>query len=152
MTLLLLIAALSQPSVELHATPDMDGRCLLRAVNTTLYVVDEDTRVIRHYQDELIRVAKPKLALETFVQIGRHKVRLEPIAFDNPYFTVMAIKREIDIWNSPSRKHEGEMLDAITVNFAGMIDLGGEGRPVEFPLPWQHEYELTAWKNPVYQK
>jgi hypothetical protein len=146
---LLLVAQLP---VEIHHTPTIEGRMLLRAINSPLYVVDEDTRVMRHYQDELRKIAKPKLALDSFIQISQHRVQLDPIAFDNPYFTVMAIKREIDIWNMPRRKYDYESLDADTVRFAGLVDLGDEGKEVSLPLPWKHGYELTAWKPPTVEK
>jgi hypothetical protein len=148
----LLLAALAQLPVELHAPPTLEGRMLLRAINTPLYVVDEDTRVMREYQDELKRVAVVKLSLDCFVQIGQHKVQLDPIAMDNPYWTTLAIKREIDIWNMPRRKFDTSAVSAEVARFAGLIELGDEGKEVTLPQPWQAEYELTAWKPPTVEK
>lgn len=152
--MLFLVAALSQLPVELHCAPDIEGRMLQRAVFADLYVVDEETAIIRHYQTELRRVVRVKLAVDTFVQIGQHKTRFEfpsPV-YDSPYITVLMLKRSVDEWNLPRRKFDTSAVSAEVARFAGLIDLGDEGKEYELPLPWKAEYELTAWMPPTIEK
>lgn len=62
--LVLIIAALTQPAIELHVCGNAESRLLLRALNTDIPVICEDTRAIRHYQDELRQVARIRQSLD----------------------------------------------------------------------------------------
>lgn len=147
----LLIVAACQIPVDLHVNGTLESRLLLRAVTCDLPCPDEDARLVRHLQDELRGIVRIHDSFDTFVQIGRHKERLPLTALDNPTWTVLAIQREIRLWNSAKRIHE-PIATAEDVKFAGIVDLGDEGQPLDLPQPWQAGFELTAWEPPRIEK
>lgn len=152
MTLILAIA-LTQLPVELHVCGNAESRLLLRAVNCDVPVVDEDTRAIRHYQDELRRIVEFRQSLDTFCRIGQHKFKLPKTAYDCPAMTVLCIHREIQIWNSPRRLYVVDDEYIPDVRFAGMVNLGDEGTEADVvPMPWEFGFRLTEWKAPEVHK
>jgi hypothetical protein len=148
----LLLAAFAQIPVELHANGTVESRLLLRAVTVDLPTHDEDSRLIRHYQDELRRIVRIHNSWDTFVKIGQHKERLPLTAFDNPCWTVLSVKREVDIWNAAQRRFQVEKHDAEDLTVRGIVDLGDEGQAVTLPYPWQDGFVLTAWRGPEFDK
>jgi hypothetical protein len=152
MNILILLLA---TQITLHAAPgDVEARLMLRAIHHDLYVVDEDTGVMRHYQTELRKIVAVRTpALDTFVSIGRHKAKLPLTALDNPYWTVLAIKREIDLYNAEHRAYAERTDEHETAKYAGIIDLGDEGRTAdELPQPWKAEYRWTVFQPPTIER
>jgi hypothetical protein len=148
----LLLIALSQLPVELHCDGSRESRLLLRAITRDIPCIDEDTRAVAHYQECLRRIVVVKLSQDTFIRIGQHKHRLPMLAYDTPFYTVLAIKRLCDEHNRPRRIYAREVADAEFVKFAGLVDLGDEGNELaELPQPWQG-MEMTIFRGPEIEK
>lgn len=149
-TILLILAS----QVTIHAAPgDVEARLIVRAVQCDLRVVDEDSAAIAEYQRELRKIVKVKMAVDTFVEIGRTKSRVPLTALDSPYLTILYLKRCCDQHNARHRTYAETTQNHESALYAGMIDLGSEATEAdELPLPWRAEYAWTLFRPPEIEK
>ena len=145
---LLTIAALAAPPLELHTHSGTEGRYLRAAIATDIYVASEFTSACRYYQTELRPLITHHDSLDCFVMVGRTRTKFPSLCREHPAFVVLFVKREIDIYNQP-RRYEYTTHDEEIARFAGMVDIGGEAVEALPPaLPWEQDYQLTAWQPP----
>jgi len=137
------------PPLELFVDPWSPEAKLLTGALTAEIPDHECAVLVRHYQENLRRVVVVRKSYDCFVEIGRHRTTLPPLAYDSPTFMILSLKREIDIWNRDGKRFDDNLVPEEDTRWAGMVHLGGEG--IEWPEPahpWEAAYEWTAWSDP----
>lgn len=145
-TTILTIAAFTAPPLELHTHSGSEGRYLRAAIAHDIYVSSEFTSACRYFQSELRPLITHRNSLDCFVMVGRTRTKFPDLCREHPAFVVLFVKREIDIYHQPRRYEYTTDSDD---RFVGMLDIGGEAvEATPTPLPWEQDYQLTAWNPP----